>query len=148
LIEKDKKTKKPENIGPVPDGSLTGRRNHFSGVVLCIKGLKDMDKSSMSRVLDHPEFKKMEQEKNRMRWFFSFLVFAVYVTYITYIGMNPDFFGRPLFEGSVVTIGIYAGIFIIVFSVVLTGVYVRKANRKFDEVTKKVIFEIEGGHHA
>ena len=102
----------------------------------------------MNRVLTHPEFKKMEQEKNRMRWFFSFAVFAVYVTYISYIGINPEFFSRTLFPGSIITTGIYAGVFIILFSIVLTGLYVRKANRKFDEVTKRVIREIEGGRHA
>ena len=124
------------------------RRAHFREFSFCSRGKKNMDKSTMNRVLSHPEFKKMEQEKNRMRWFFSFSVFVVYVAYIAYIGINPEFFSRTLFPGSVITIGIYAGLFIILFSVVLTGMYVRKANRKFDEVTKRVIQEIGGGHHA
>ncbi|MDL2284612.1 DUF485 domain-containing protein [Oxalobacter sp. OttesenSCG-928-P03] len=107
-----------------------------------------MNKSSMNQVLEHPEFKKMQQEKNRIRWFYSFLTFTVYVAYILYIGINPEFFGRPLLAGSTITIGIYAGVFIILFSIALTGLYVRKVNRKFDEVTKRVISEIEGGSHA
>ncbi len=107
-----------------------------------------MKKSSMARVLDHPEFRKMELEKKRLSWFFSFLVFTVYVAYILYIGINPAFFGRPLFTGSPITIGIYAGVFIILFSIVLTGIYVRKVNRKFDEITRKVIHEIEESEHA
>lgn len=107
-----------------------------------------MNRSSMNRVLQHPDFKKMEQEKNRISWFFSFLIFAVYVAYILYIGINPEFFGRPLIAGSVITVGIYAGIFIILFSIVLTGLYVRMVNRKFDEVTRKVIHDIEGGDNA
>jgi len=107
-----------------------------------------MNKSSIKRVLAHPEFKKMEQEKKRISWFFSFLTFVVYVAYILYIGMNPAFFGRPLFAGSTITIGIYAGVFIILFSVALTGIYVRKVNRKFDEVTRKVIHEIKEDEHA
>lgn len=103
-----------------------------------------MDKSSMNRVLQNPEFKKMEKEKNRINWFFSFLIFAVYVVYILYIGINPEFFGRPLIEGSSITIGIYAGVFIILFSIALTGIYVRMANKNFDEVTKRVIDDVEG----
>ncbi|MCL1886459.1 MAG: DUF485 domain-containing protein [Betaproteobacteria bacterium] len=104
-----------------------------------------MNKSSMNLVLQHPDFKKMEMEKNRISWFFSFLVFAVYVAYILYIGINPEFFSRPLVAGSAITIGIYAGIGIILFSIILTGIYVRKVNKKFDEVTQKVIHDIEGG---
>lgn len=107
-----------------------------------------MKKSSMARVLDHPEFIKMEQEKKQISWLFSFLVFTVYVAYILYIGMNPAFFGRPLFTGSPITIGIYAGVFIILFSIALTGIYVRKVNRKFDEITRKVIHEIEESENA
>lgn len=107
-----------------------------------------MKKSSMARVLDHPEFRKMEQEKKQISWLFSFLVFTVYVAYILYIGMNPAFFGRPLFTGSPITIGIYAGVFIILFSTALTGIYVRKVNRKFDEITRKVIHEIEESENA
>ncbi len=107
-----------------------------------------MDKSSLKRVLAHPDFKKMEREKKRLSWFFSFLIFTIYVAYILYIGIDPSFFGRPLFAGSVISIGIYAGVFIILFSIVLTGIYVRKLNRQFDEVTKRVIHEIEGGDHA
>ena len=107
-----------------------------------------MKKSSMTRVLEHPEFIKMEQEKRRLSWFFSFLVFSVYVVYILYIGMNPEFFGRPLFADSPVTIGIYAGIFIILFSIALTGIYVRKVNRKFEEITRKVIHDIQESQHA
>jgi uncharacterized membrane protein (DUF485 family) len=107
-----------------------------------------MNKSEMNRVLQHPDFQKMQQEKNRMSWFFSFLIFAVYVTYILYIGVSPDFFSRPLMAGSVITIGIYAGVFIILFSILLTGLYVIKANRKFDDTAQKVIDEIEGQYHA
>ena len=107
-----------------------------------------MNKSSANRVLHNPDFQKMEREKRRISWFFSLLIFSVYVAYILYIGINPAFFGQPVMEGSMITIGFYAGIFIILFSIALTGIYVRKVNRKFDAITKKVIDEIEGGGHA
>ena len=106
-----------------------------------------MNKSSIKRVLQHPGFKKTEREKNRMSWFFSALIFAVYVTYILYIGTSPEFFSRPLFAGSVITTGIYAGVFIILFSILLTGIYIRRANRKFDEETQRILRELEEYYH-
>jgi len=107
-----------------------------------------MNKSAIKRVLQNPDFKKLEKEKNRISWLFSFLIFAIYVAYILYIGINPEFFGRPLFAGSTVTVGIYAGVFIILLSIALTGIYVRKLNNELDEVTQRIVDEFERGENA
>lgn len=106
-----------------------------------------MNESLSKRVLNHPDFKKMEREKNTLSWFFSILIFAIYVVYILYIGINPELFGQTVTEDSNITWGIYAGLFVILLSILLTGIYVRKANGDFDDVTERVIKEVEGENH-
>ena len=49
--------------------------------------------------------------------------------------MSPD---------GVTTWGIYIGIFVIVFSFVITGIYVFIANGKFEQMTQEVVREVFG----
>ena len=51
------------------------------------------------------------------------------------------FLGTPISEGSVTTIGIPIGLFVIVSAFVLTGIYVSKANTAFDEPNTQVLEE-------
>ena len=41
------------------------------------------------------------------------------------------------------TWGIPVGIGIIVFTVIITGIYVHRANSEFDDLTKKLLKEVE-----
>ncbi|MDO4228065.1 MULTISPECIES: DUF485 domain-containing protein [Neisseria] len=103
-----------------------------------------MDKQTAQRVLSHPKFKQMAQQKALIGWSFSAVIFVMYVAYIWLIGTAPEMFGKPVSEGSITTWGIYAGIFVIVFSFITTGIYVSIANGKFEEMTKEVVREVQG----
>lgn len=103
-----------------------------------------MDKQTAQQVLSHPKFKQMAQQKALIGWGFSAVVFVMYVAYILLIGTAPEMFGKPVSEGSITTWGIYAGIFVIVFSFITTGIYVSIANGKFEEMTKEVVREVQG----
>ncbi|MND01105.1 Inner membrane protein YjcH [compost metagenome] len=67
---------------------------------------------------------------------------TVYFTFILLIAFKPEWLGRVLFEGSVITLGIPVGISIILFAFLITGLYVRKANSEFDPLRKQIIEEI------
>ncbi len=103
-----------------------------------------MDKQTAQQVLSHPKFKQKAQQKALIGWSFTAVVFVMYVVYIWLIGTAPEMFGKPVSEGSITTWGIYAGIFVIVFSFITTGIYVSIANGKFEEMTKEVVREVQG----
>lgn len=106
-----------------------------------------MDKKLAQRVLENPEFKKMARQKSVLGWSFSILMFTIYVVYITYIGVSPESFGIPVAENSVTTWGIYIGLFVILFAIAITGIYVHKANGEFEETTQRVIRSVQEQTH-
>ncbi len=105
-----------------------------------------MKRETAKQILEHPEFQKMARKKSVLGWSFSALVFVMYVGYIAIIGASPESFAVPVSEGSITTWGIYVGLFVIVFSFLITGVYVRKANGEFDRMTRRVIDEVMKGN--
>lgn len=103
-----------------------------------------MEKQTALQVLRHPKFQRMARQKALIGWGFSAVIFFMYVLYIWMIGKSPEIFAKPVSEGSITTWGIYAGLFVIIFSFVTTGIYVSIANGKFEDMTKEVVREVEG----
>jgi uncharacterized membrane protein (DUF485 family) len=68
----------------------------------------------------------------------TLLMLCVYFSFILTLAFYPTFLAAPLYEGATTTIGIAVGIFIILFSFSLTGIYVRRANSEFDTLTQKI----------
>ncbi len=101
-----------------------------------------MKETQIEKIKSHPSFKEMESRKSRLGITFTILTLLMYFTYIIWIGTNPQTFATPVSAGNVTTWGIYWGIFVILFSISITAIYVYKANGEFDALTKKVIDDI------
>lgn len=97
------------------------------------------------RVLTHPKFQSMAAQKSIIGWVFSAIIFAVYVSFIWIIGTNPHLFATKVNPDGVTTWGIYIGVFVIVFSFVMTGIYVLIANGRFENMTQEVVEDVMSG---
>jgi uncharacterized membrane protein (DUF485 family) len=64
----------------------------------------------------------------------------VYYGYIALIAFDKELLARPIGAG-VTTLGIPLGIGVIVFTIVITGFYVRRANSEFDRLTAEILKE-------
>lgn len=91
------------------------------------------------KIYADPEFHELEQKRGRFSWLLAAIVFLTYFTFILIIAFAPEIFAIPVFEGGVITWGIPVGLFVIVLSFLLTGVYVYRANGEFDHLTKDII---------
>lgn len=98
-----------------------------------------------ARVLAHPKFQQMARQKSILGWSFSALMMLVYVSFILVIGISPQTLAAKVNPNGVTTWGIYVGIFVIVFSFVITAIYVHIANGKFDKMTREVVDEVMQG---
>lgn len=96
------------------------------------------------RVLSHPKFKAMEKQKSILGWSFSAVMFFVYVAFIWTIGTSPQTLGAKVSEGSIITLGIYMGVAMIIFAFLITLVYVWLANGKYEDMTQEVVKEVMG----
>ena len=103
-----------------------------------------MDKQTARKVLENPEFQKMERQKSMLGWGFSAIILIMYFSFIWIIGSNPDLLRTHVSANGITTWGIYVGIFVIVFSFVTTGIYVSIANGKFEKMTQDVVKSVRG----
>jgi uncharacterized membrane protein (DUF485 family) len=91
------------------------------------------------KIYADPEFHELEKKRGRFSWFLASIVLLMYFSFILIIAFAPQIFATPLFENSIVTWGIPVGLFVILLSFLLTGVYVYRANGEFDQLTKDII---------
>lgn len=95
------------------------------------------------RVKNNPKFHQLIARRSRMAWGLSSIILLMYFSFIMLIAFVPEFLGQPINETTLITIGIPIGVFIIITAFVLTGVYVRKANKDFDRINQEIIDEAQ-----
>jgi uncharacterized membrane protein (DUF485 family) len=86
-----------------------------------------------------PEFHELEKKRGRFSWLLASIVLLTYFSFILVIAFAPQIFAIPVANGSVITWGIPIGLFVIILSFLLTGIYVYRANSEFDRLTKDIV---------
>ena len=97
-----------------------------------------MSDPMVERIQRNPKYQQLKRTRSRYGWMLTILMLVVYYGYIGLIAFDKEFLARPLGAG-VTTIGIPIGMAVIVFSVIITGLYVRRANGEFDAMTREII---------
>jgi uncharacterized membrane protein (DUF485 family) len=99
----------------------------------------DLDAISR-RVGQNPKYAELKRTRNRYGWLMTGLMMFVYYGYITLVAFNKEFLAQKLGAG-VTSIGIPIGVGVILFTIVITGIYVRRANGEFDALKDEIIAE-------
>ena len=92
----------------------------------------------VDKILRHPKYQELQSKRNRLAIILTILMLVVYYGYIALIAFDKEFLAQPIGAG-VTTLGIPIGFGIIVFTVLITGIYVRRANGEFDTLTKEIL---------
>ncbi len=100
-----------------------------------------MTKEQIEQVKNNPKYQKLVSERSRFAWTLSIIMLVVYYAFIMTIAFSPETLGTKIGDG-VITLGIPVGIAIIFISFILAGIYVRRANGEFDELTREVREEL------
>jgi len=103
-----------------------------------------MKQELVDRIKNDPDFLKLVSERSRFAWILTIIMLVIYFGFVLIIAFDPSFLGTPLFEGSVTTIGIPIGVGVILSAFILTGIYVRRANGEFDELTRRIKAKAKG----
>lgn len=91
----------------------------------------------------NPNFHALVARRSRWAWGLSTIILVMYFAFILLIAFAPHWLAQPVATGSVMTVGIPVGVFVIVVAFMLTGIYVHKANTDFDRINQQIISEIE-----
>jgi uncharacterized membrane protein (DUF485 family) len=96
-----------------------------------------MDAQLIHRISTHPDFVELESRRTRFAWVLTVIMLAIYYGFILIIAFAPAIMAIKV--GTVMTLGFPLGIGVIVSAIVLTGLYVWRANADFDPLTHRVV---------
>src|SRR4051812_18834039 len=91
-------------------------------------------------VAQNPKYKELIAKRTRFGWILTAIMLVVYYGYVSLIAFDKAFLARPIGSG-VMSLGIPIGFGVIVISIILTGVYVIRANGEFDRLTREIVEE-------
>ena len=92
----------------------------------------------VDKIQRNPKYQELQTKRNRLAIILTILMLVVYYGYIALIAFDKEFLAQPIGTG-VTTLGIPIGFGIIIFTIVITGIYVRRANGEFDALTKEIL---------
>jgi len=102
-----------------------------------------MTKEMIEHIKNNPKYQMLVKKRSRFAWTLSIIMLVVYYAFILTIAFDPQILGTPLEDDKVTTVGIPVGIAIIIIAFALTGVYVKRANSEFDDLSREVKAELE-----
>ena len=96
-----------------------------------------MESDLVRRIAENPAYRELKAERSRFGWWLTLAMMVVYYGFILLVAFGKDFLSQRLGSG-VMTIGIPVGFGVIVFTIVITAYYVRRANSEFDDLAAAV----------
>lgn len=96
-----------------------------------------METTLAERIAADPDYQTLTARRTRFGWRLTIAMLVVYYGYILLIAFGKELLGTPIGSG-VMTWGIPIGFGVIVFTVLITAVYVRRANTEFDRLTERI----------
>lgn len=96
-----------------------------------------MTPQQIERIQSLPQYQALIRQKTRLNWSLTVAMLVVYYGFVLLIAFSPATLGQSL-SGGVTSVGMLAGVGIILFSLTLTGIYVRRSNQHLDPLNEQV----------
>ena len=96
-----------------------------------------MDADLTQRILRDPKYQELKAKRSRFGWWLTLAMMLVYYGFILLVAFDKPFLATRLGAG-VTTVGMPLGLAVIIFTIVITGLYVRRANSEYDALTEQI----------
>lgn len=96
-----------------------------------------------ARIRANPKFQEFVSMRNSYSILMTIIGAAAYYGFILLVAYNKEFLATKLGAGMVASVGIPLGVGVIVFTIILTWIYVARANSEFDETNAEIIREAQ-----
>lgn len=93
-----------------------------------------------NKIRNNPKFHELVRKRTAFAWTLTAVMLFIYFGFILLIAYGKSFLGTSL-SGGTTTVGFPIGVGVILSAIVLTGIYVRRANTEFDELNRQIIEE-------
>lgn len=100
-----------------------------------------MHEDLVQKIVANPSYQKLVRIRTWFGWTLTGLMLIVYYGFILLIAFDKELLAKRVGD-RVLTWGIPVGLFVIVFTVILTGIYVWRANQQFDDLTETIRREV------
>ena len=100
--------------------------------------MSDMQDPMVARIEANPAYQALKRKRNSFGWTLTLLMLVVYYGFIGLIAFDKEFLAQPIGSG-VTTLGIPIAFGVIVFTIAITGLYVRRANGEYDRLTAEIL---------
>ena len=100
-----------------------------------------MSSAIYEKIRNNPKYHQLKSTRDTYSWVMTILMLVVYYGYIGLIAFDKAFLAKPLGATGVMTVGMPIGLAVIAFTIIITGIYVRRANTEFDALKEEIIKE-------
>ena len=96
-----------------------------------------MEPDLTTRIASDPKYQELKSKRSRFGWWLALAMMVVYYGFILLVAFDKPFLATRLGAG-VTTLGMPIGLGIILFTVAITAIYVRRANSEFDALSEQI----------
>ena len=101
-----------------------------------------MQEDLVKKIKSNPKYHELVSKRSSFGWLLTLAMMVVYYGFIAVIAFDKQMFAAKLGAG-VMTVGVPVGFGVIVFTIVITGIYVSRANKEFDDLTAAIVKEVQ-----
>ena len=98
-----------------------------------------MDGIDKSPILKSEQYQRLLRRRARYSWSLTLISFFCLMIFIGLAVWAPDLYARQLFSFGFFTIGMAAGILVLIICISLTGTYLHRCNVEFEPLQKKMM---------
>ena len=100
--------------------------------------MSDMQDPVVARIEANPKYQALKRKRGGFGWLLTVLMLLAYYGFIGLIAFDKEFLAKPIGAG-VTSLGIPIAFGVIVFTIAITGLYVRRANGEYDRLTAEIL---------
>jgi uncharacterized membrane protein (DUF485 family) len=97
-----------------------------------------MEDNLAQRIAAHPQYQELKRKRTSFGWWLSLAGMLAYYGFILLVAFDKPLLAKKIGTG-VTTLGMPLGVAVIVFTIVITWIYVRRATTEFDALTEQVV---------
>ena len=101
-----------------------------------------MDDRMLARIQGDPNYQALVRERSSFGWTLAIIILVLYYGFIAIVAFDPGLISAKV--TGVLTVGLFMGVGLIVASVLLTGLYVLRANTRYDELNRAIVAAATG----
>jgi uncharacterized membrane protein (DUF485 family) len=97
-----------------------------------------METDLVARIAAHPKYLELKAKRTGFGWWLSLAGMLAYYGFILLVAFDKPLLAQKI-GGGVTTLGMPLGVSVIVFTIIITWIYIRRANSEFDSLTEQIV---------